>query len=211
MMRCAPSSPDGTTCEWTSTKKLIPRGYPRPRLLLRQVELEVRCDRAKLAQRARLELADALARDPETRPDLLERLRLLAVEPEAEREHLAHARVEAVERANEFAVSHRVGSRQLWPVGLRVLDQVAVERLAVADGRLEAHRLFDELQQILHLLDRQLGRLGELGDRRLAVELLRQHPARAHQAAHLVGHVHREADDPALVGERARDRLADPP
>ena len=51
----------------------------------------------------------------------------------------------------------------------------------------------------------------ELGDRRLAVQLLREHAAGAHQAAHLVGDVDGQADDPALVGERARDRLPDPP
>src|SRR5436309_7428738 len=50
----APSSPDGTTCEWQSTKRprtllLLPVTELRP-----EVELEVRRDRAQLAQRARL-------------------------------------------------------------------------------------------------------------------------------------------------------------
>jgi len=46
---------------------------------------------------------------------------------------------------------------------------------------------------------------------RLAIELLGELPARAHQPAHLVGDVHREANRAALVGERTRDSLADPP
>src|SRR5919204_213363 len=41
-----------------------------------QVKLEVGCDGAQLAQGARLELAHALAGDPEAGADLLERLRL---------------------------------------------------------------------------------------------------------------------------------------
>ena len=60
--------------------------------LAAEVELEPRRDRPQLAQRACLELADALARDPEPRPDLFERLRDLAVEAEALGEHVAHAR-----------------------------------------------------------------------------------------------------------------------
>ena len=36
-------------------------------------------------------------------------------------------------------------------------------------------------------------------------------PARAHHPAHLLGDVDGEADRAALVGQRARDRLADPP
>ena len=47
------------------------------------------------------------------------------------------------------------------PVALRVLDQVAVERLAVADGRLEADRILDEIEQ---LLDARLGKAALLGE-----------------------------------------------
>src|SRR5215204_2905900 len=101
---CAPSSPEGTTCEWMSTKKdtapTVASGHPR-RTPIRirgsapantpegvrvahagcglfglEVELEVRRDEPELAQRARLELPHALARDPEAGTDLLERLRL---------------------------------------------------------------------------------------------------------------------------------------
>ena len=53
--------------------------------------------------------------------------------------------------------------------------------------------------------------LGELGDRRIAVELLREDAPRAHHAAHLLRHVHRQADRAPLVGQRARDGLTDPP
>src|SRR5215216_7578747 len=82
---CAPSSPEGTTCEWMSTKKdtapTVAFGYPQGtpirirgfapantpegrarrahqlRLFGLEVELEVRRDEPELAQRARLELA----------------------------------------------------------------------------------------------------------------------------------------------------------
>ena len=53
--------------------------------------------------------------------------------------------------------------------------------------------------------------VGDLLDRRVAVQLLRELAARALHAPHLLGDVHRQADRAALVGERAGDRLADPP
>ena len=43
------------------------------------------------------------------------------------------------------------------PCSLRVLDHVAVEALAVADGRLEADRVLDELEQLLDALGREAG------------------------------------------------------
>jgi RNA polymerase primary sigma factor len=52
---------------------------------------------AQLAQCARLDLAHALARDPELDAELLERLRLLAVEAEAAHDDVPHARLELVD------------------------------------------------------------------------------------------------------------------
>src|SRR3712207_8100466 len=48
-------------------------------------------ERFELLERVVLDLADALARDPERAPDLLERSRLVAVQPEAHLDHLALA------------------------------------------------------------------------------------------------------------------------
>ena len=52
---------------------------------------------------------------------------------------------------------------------------------------------------------------GDLVDRRVAVQLLRELAARALRAAHLLGDVDGKADRAALVGERTRHGLADPP
>src|SRR5207248_495321 len=82
----------GCTATW-----LQPQGLFRA-----QVELEIRRRDAQLAQCARLELTHALARDAEPGADLFERLRGLAVETKAEREHAAHARVEVRERVCEL-------------------------------------------------------------------------------------------------------------
>src|SRR5690349_11710150 len=101
----------------------------------------------QLAQGARLELADALARDAELRADLFERLRRLAVEAEAEREHPAHARVQLIERPGKLPRARLLGRLLVRREGMDVFDQVAVEALAVAHRRLEADRGLDELQE----------------------------------------------------------------
>ena len=76
------------------------------RLFAVQVELERGSDRAKLAQSARLQLPDPLAGDAEIGADLFERLRGLAVEAEAAREHVAHARASR-SRASESSAERR--------------------------------------------------------------------------------------------------------
>ncbi len=52
---------------------------------------------------------------------------------------------------------------------------------------------------------------GELGQRRLAVELLSELTARAEKLADILGDMEGQPDRPSLVDERARDRLANPP
>ena len=70
--------------------------------------------------------------------------------------------VEPQERLGELGGAKVVGGDGVGPVGVRVLDQVAVEALAVADGSLEADRILDELEQRLHALDREAALLRDL-------------------------------------------------
>ena len=59
---------------------------------------------AQLAQRARLELADALACDAQLGTDVFERARALTVEAEAQDENTLHAGCEPLQRIRELAV-----------------------------------------------------------------------------------------------------------
>ena len=83
--------------------------------------------------------------------------------------------------------------------------------LFLADRRLEPDRLLRDLQHHAHLVERQLHLLGDLVGVGLAAELLHQVALRAHQLVDRLDHVHGDADRAGLVGDRARDRLADPP
>ena len=78
-------------------------------------------------------------------------------------------------------------------------------------GRLHRDRLLGDLQHLAHLVLGHLHAHRQLLRRRLAAHLL-QHLARdAVQLVDGLDHVHRDADGARLVGDRAGDRLADPP
>ena len=58
---------------------------------------------------------------------------MVPVEAEAQSQHPAHARVEPIERAGELLGPQSSSGRRIERSVFRVLDQVAVEALAVAD------------------------------------------------------------------------------
>ena len=66
-------------------------------------------------------------------------------------------------------------------------------------------------EDLAHLLERHGELFGELLGRRLAADLV-QHLARgAHDLVDRLDHVHGDADGACLIGDRAGDRLPDPP
>ena len=78
-------------------------------------------------------------------------------------------------------------------------------------GRLQRDGLLRHLQHGAHALDRQLDFLGDFFRGGFAAEILDQLLLHAHQLVDRFDHVHRDADGARLVGDRAGDRLADPP
>ena len=97
-------------------------------------------------------------------------------------------------------------------LGRLVLDEVAqLGLLLLADRLLQRDRLLGHAQDVAHLARRALELAGDLLRRRLAAELLDELALDVHDLVELLDHVDRDADRPALVGDRARHRLADPP
>src|SRR4029079_15954154 len=97
--------------------------------------------RLQLLQRLILDLADALARDVEGAPDLVERARVLAAQPVAELEHAALAVGEVLERFAERFLGENLGGPLVRRLGPLVGDELAeLGLLLVADPLLPTHR-----------------------------------------------------------------------
>src|SRR5262249_47715837 len=166
----------------------------------------------ELLERVVLDLPDALAGDAERAADLLERPRRAAVEAEAELDHLTLALGQRAERHLDVLAPERELRGVERRLGGLVLHEVAERALLLlADRLLEADRKLRHAQDLAHLLRRHLELLGDLLRVRLAAEALDELALDVHDLVQLLDHVHGDADRARLVGDRAGDRLADPP
>src|SRR5262249_54953185 len=91
-----------------------------------------------------------------------------------------------------------------------VLEKVT-ELGVLTDRRLQRQRLARRLEDEPHLLGRYAGALRELFRSGLASQLVDHRTVDARDAVQRLDHVDRNADRTRMVGDRARDRLADPP
>src|SRR4051812_10970239 len=167
---------------------------------------------AQLAERFRLDLADALARDAELATYLFERPLAAVVQAEAKLEHAALAAGEAVEHFFDLLFEQLEGGHLGRRGRALVLDEVAeVAILFLANRRLQRDRLLRDLLNLAHLVGRDLHLAADLLRGRLAAVLLHQAPREAAELVDRLDHVHGDADGARLVGDGAGDRLADPP
>src|SRR5690242_4847593 len=159
-----------------------------------------------------LDLADALARDVERPPDLVERARVLAVEAVAELQHLA---LPARERAEDLAqrlLAHADLGLLVRQRQVLVGDEVAELRLVlVADRLLERDGRLRAAADVLDLVRAEVEVLADLGGRRLAAELGAELALGADDLVQLLDDVDRHADRARLVREGTGHGLADPP
>ena len=96
--------------------------------------------------------------------------------------------------------------------GVLVLDEVTqMAVFLIPDRGFEADRLLGDLQDLADLFERHAQLVGQFLGRRFATDLVQHLPRRADQLVDRLDHMHWDADGPRLVGDRARDRLPDPP
>src|SRR5437763_6800846 len=170
------------------------------------------CKRAELLQALVLDLADPLACHVERPPHLVERPRVLAVQPVPQLEDAALARREAAEHAlqRRFPQLHLgdLVRKRLVLVGEEVAE---LGLLVVSDRLLERDRRLRAAPDRLDLGGVELELIADLPCEGLAPQLGPQLALSARDLVQLLDDVHRHPDRAGLVRERARDGLADPP
>src|SRR5688572_8657131 len=167
---------------------------------------------AQLAQRLRLDLPYPFARYREVLAHFFERVLAAVADAEAHLDDLLFARRQRLQHRLGLFLQIEVDDRFRRRHGGAVLDEVAEVRIFLfADRRLERDRLLRDLEDLADLRDRDVHAPRDLFRRRLAAELLHQRARGPDQLVDRLDHVHRDADGTRLIGNRARDRLADPP
>src|SRR5690606_4324674 len=166
----------------------------------------------ELPQRLGLDLADTLARDRELLADFLERVIGVHADAEAHAQHAFLARGEAGEDAGDRFLEVRLDRSVDRNDGVLVLDEIAeVAVFLVTDRRFEADRLLGDLHHLADLFERHRQAFGHFLRRRLAAAFVEELAAAAYQLVDRLDHMDRDADRARLVGDRAGDRLPDPP
>src|SRR5512132_149366 len=166
---------------------------------------------SKLLERDRLELARSLARKPEPLADFRQRLRLGAVEAEAECDPGALALAQQRQPRSQHLLAERAVHTLLW---LRAVagDHVSEEGIFLRNERLiETGRGASRRLDIERLPKREARSFGHLLQRGLPPELHREHALRPVELLPPLDHVHRHPDRAGLFRKAARHRLADPP
>src|ERR1017187_2442781 len=166
----------------------------------------------ELGQRNVLDLAHAFARNLELSAHLFERLRLVAVEPEAQVQDFGLTRLEFLQN-----IPHPLPQRlvaQQFKRGQRILvadDFTKLRRIVVANRRIEAGRADADGSQLRDLRSRDAEHVGQFLVGWLASQSFAELVAGPLHLADLINEMHRQANSLRLVRQGALDRLLDPP
>src|SRR5262245_58831649 len=154
---------------------------------------------AQLAERLRLDLADALAGDGEVLSHLLEGVLAAVGQPEAEAEDLFLPRRQRVQHLVGLLAQGEADHALDGRAHLLVLDEVAeVAVLLLADRRLERDGLLRDLEHLAHLVHRHFHLDGDLLRGGLAAQLLHELARGPDELVDGLDHVHGDADGAGL-------------
>src|SRR5207249_1629139 len=166
----------------------------------------------ELAPRPGLALPDPFWGDGTILPDFFDRVLAAGREAEAQPQDFFLAGRERVEDLVRLLAQGQADDRLDGRDDLLVLYKIAeVTVLFLSDGCFQRNRFLSNFQNFSHLVDRHFHLGRDLLRGRLAAELLDELAGGPDELVDGLDHVHGDADRARLVGDRSRDRLADPP
>src|ERR1035441_8051859 len=168
--------------------------------------------RAKLAQRLGFDLPDALTGDVEFLTDLFQSVLALAADAEAQPDHFFFFRRQGLQNISGLIAHVGVDYRIHGRTNPAVFNQISKRGFTVADhGRFKGNRVARDGFELLDLLDRNVHAAADFVIGRYAAQFLFKLACGAQELVHALVNVHRNADGAGLVGDGARNGLANPP
>src|SRR5471030_1499167 len=167
---------------------------------------------AQLAQRLGFDLTNPFTGHVELLTNLLEGVVGIHVDTEAHAQNLGFTGSEAGENFASRFFKALNGSHIDWRLHGRVFDEVTQVRVfVITDRGFHGDRLFSDLQYLADLVLRHFHAFAQLFRGRFATHFLQHLPGNTVELVDRLDHVHRNTDGAGLVGDRASDRLTDPP
>src|SRR6266849_88296 len=183
--------------------------YPLIQVIL---QLAAAAGMAQLTQSFGLDLTNTFACNMELFADFFQRAATAVVQAEAQLEYLALALSQAFKHIFHLLFQQLVAgsiSRSKCRVIFNEVTQVAI--IFFAYRRLQTHRLLADLDNLAHFLRTDLHLLGNLLGRGFTSQVLQQTTTDTNQAIDRLHHMHGDTNCSSLVGNRTRNRLANPP
>ena len=166
----------------------------------------------ELLHRLGLDLPNPLPRHIEERAHFFERVAVAVRQPEAEADDFPLPVGKAVECPPDDRLEGVLVDRLERILLALVADKLAHGPvIALAKRLIERNRMPRHPPDAVGVLDRKSRQLRHLFDVRIATVALDEQPRGIAELRDHVDHVHRHSNRAALIGDRAGDRLSDPP
>src|SRR5262249_29118149 len=167
---------------------------------------------AQFAQRLGLNLANALTRDGEHLADFFEGALIAVLEPITHADYAFFARTELLQHRGHRLLQAEADGCLRWRDQGLVFDEIAqVSVFLLADRSLEGYGCLSDLAGLAYFFDGHVQPLGQLLRSGLAAELLHELAGTPCELIDDFDHVDRHSDSARLIGDGARDGLANPP
>src|SRR5450830_575383 len=167
---------------------------------------------AQLAQRLGFDLANPFTGNVELLTDFLKGVVGIHVDAETHAQNLGFTGSEAGEYFACRFFKALNGSNIDGRLHGRVFDEVTqVGVFVITDRGFHGDRLFSDLQYLADLVLRHFHAFAQLFRGRFTTHFLQHLPGNTVELVDRLDHVHRNTDGAGLVGDRASDRLTDPP